>query len=312
MLQTSKLVVICLCHALCGHCSPAILMAWDAERCSRLCRYCELCQRHNIQAGAHRSNLHQLSVGAPMERVAFDILSFPDETAADTTCILVVCDNFTKWVEVFALPDHKAVSVADTLVTEVFLRFGAPRYLHSDQAPEFMGELMTELSVLLAIQHTLTCPYRPKSDGLVISDQYALHIFFDENLSDSDQDLPFLLCAYLATANASTRCSPNLLMLGHETNLPVDLMFPTVGYRGCRCHNEYVQRVKRFLEDNYEMVRQQLGAAAERQKCYYDAPKKSPIQGGGLCSIFFFTKSEEKAEFSIHWSIPHYGKSWGG
>ena len=246
---------------------------------ARWCRYCDLCQRHNTQAGAHRSNLHQLPVGAPMERVAFDILSFPDETADGNTCILVVCDYFTKWVEAFALPDHKAVSVADTLVTEVFLRFGVPRYLHSDQAPEFMGELMTELSVLLEIQRTRTCPYRPQSDGLVERFNRTLinmlSKFCDENRSDWDQHLPFLLCAYRATANASTGCSPNLMMLGRETNLPVDLMFPTVGYRGYRCHNEYVQRVKRFLEDNYEMARQQLGAAAERQKRYYDARTKN-------------------------------------
>ena len=57
-------------------------------------------------------------------------------------------------MEAFALPDHKAVSVADTLVTEIFLPFGVPRYLHSDQAPEFIEELMTELSALLEIQHT--------------------------------------------------------------------------------------------------------------------------------------------------------------
>ena len=62
---------------------------------ARWCRYCDLCQRHNTQAGAHRSNLHQLPVGAPMERVTFDILSFPDETADGNTCILVVCDYFT-------------------------------------------------------------------------------------------------------------------------------------------------------------------------------------------------------------------------
>ena len=234
------------------------------------CRYCDFCQRHNTQAGAHRSNLHQLPVGAPMESVAFDILSFPDETADGNTCILVVCDYFTKWVEAFALPGHKAVSVADTLVTEVFLRFGVPRYLHSDQAPEFMGELMNELSVLLEIQRTQTRSYRPQSDGLV--EQFnrtlisMLSKFCDENRSDWDQHLPFLLCAYQATANASTGCSPNLLMLGRETNLPVNFMFPTVEYRGYRCHNKYVQWVKRSLEDNYERARGQLGLPAERKK----------------------------------------------
>ena len=103
----------------------------------RWCKHCSVCQRRNLRPGAKRSGLHQEPIGVPMERLAFDILSFPEETTQGNTCILVICDYFTKWVEAFALPDHKAVTVADVLVTEVFLRFGMPRYLHSDQAPEF-------------------------------------------------------------------------------------------------------------------------------------------------------------------------------
>ena len=99
--------------------------------------------------------------------------------------------------------------------------------------------------------------------------------FCDENRSDWYHLVPFLLCAYQATANASTGCSPNLLMLGRETNLPVDLMFPTVEYRGYWCHNEYVQWVKHSLEDNYERARGRLGLAAECQKRYYDAHTKN-------------------------------------
>ena len=36
--------------------------------------------------------------------------------------------------------------VADTLVTGMFLRYGTPRIIHSDQAAEFQSELMKELT----------------------------------------------------------------------------------------------------------------------------------------------------------------------
>ena len=246
---------------------------------ARWCKFCALCQRHNLRPGAKRSMLQQVPIGTPMERVSFDILTFPEETSDGNTCILVICDYFTKWVEAFALADHKAATVADVLVTEVFLRFGVPRYLHSDQAPEFMGELMTELCKLLEIQRTRTCPYRPQSDDLVEWFNRTLITmlskFCEEHHDDWDQHLPYLLCAYRATANESTKCSPNLLMLGRETNLPVDLMFPPTEYRSYRCHNEYVEWVRCALEDNYERARQQLGAAAARQKSYYNVRTKS-------------------------------------
>ena len=128
-----------------------------------------------------------------------DILSLPVEWQAGNICILVVSDYFTKWAEAFALPDHKAITVADTLVTEMFLRYGTPRIIHSDQAAEFQSKLMKELYALLDIQQTRTAPYRPQSDGLIerlnrtilamLSKLYA------DNPEDWDDHLPYVMSA---------------------------------------------------------------------------------------------------------------------
>ena len=115
------------------------------ERCDPLVQTLQCMSIPKPMVCCSCSSLHQTTIGAPLERVAFDILSIPVETAEGNTCLLVICDYFTKWVEAFPLPDHRAITVADVLVTEVFLCFGVPRYLHSDQAPEFMSELMGEL-----------------------------------------------------------------------------------------------------------------------------------------------------------------------
>ena len=244
----------------------------------RWCRHCNTCQYHNLRSGARRSSLHQTTIGAPLERVAFDILSFPVETTEGNTCVLVICDYFTKWVEAFPLPDHRAVTVADVLVTEVFLRFGVPRYLHSDQAPEFMSELMGKLCELLEVQRTQTTPYRPQSDGLVERFNRTLidmlSKFCNEKQDDWDQHLPYLLCAYRSSVNDSTGCTPNLLMLGREITLPIDIMYPSPHYEKYRCHNEYVEWIRRTLQDSFDRARQQLLVASERQKRYYDVRTK--------------------------------------
>ena len=254
----------------------------------RWCRYCDFCQRHNTQAGAHRSKLHQLPVGAPMERVAFDILSFPDETA--DTCILVVCDYFTKWwkrlhfqtIKQFLLPIPWSLRYFFALGSLDISTLIRPQNLWRN----------SWLSFLFSWRYNAHEPVLTDHSQMALwNDLIGLNMlskFCDENHSDWDQHLPFLLCAYGATANASTGCSPNLLMLGRETNLPVDLMFPTVGYCDYRCHNEYVQRVKHFLEDNYEMARQQLGAAAERQKRYFDACTKNRQYREGVFVLRFY------------------------
>ena len=47
--------------------------------------------------------------------------------------VLVVVDQFSKWVECYALSDHTAERVSRTLVSEFIGRFGCPLELHSDQ-----------------------------------------------------------------------------------------------------------------------------------------------------------------------------------
>ena len=160
------------------------------------CQYCDCCQRRNLRQGPKHTTLHQEPVGSPMERVAFDILSFPEETDHGNKVVLVICDYFTKWTEAVPLKDHQASTVADALITQFFLRLGFPRIIHSDQAPEFTSELMQELCQLLEIHQSKTCPYRPQSDGLVERFNCTLidmlSKFCGERCDDWDDHLPYL------------------------------------------------------------------------------------------------------------------------
>ena len=47
--------------------------------------------------------------------------------------MLLVVDQFSKWVECYALSDHMAERVARTLVSEFIGRIGCPLELHSNQ-----------------------------------------------------------------------------------------------------------------------------------------------------------------------------------
>ena len=51
--------------------------------------------------------------------------------------------------------------------------------------------------------------------------------FCAENPETWDQHLPYVMCAYRSTVHGSTGCSPNLLMLGREIKLPIDILANT-------------------------------------------------------------------------------------
>jgi Mn-dependent DtxR family transcriptional regulator len=60
-------------------------------------------------------------------------------------------DYFTKWPEVYAIPNQEASTVAETLVTNFFCRFGIPRELHSDQGRNFESHLSQEVLQRLGV-----------------------------------------------------------------------------------------------------------------------------------------------------------------
>ena len=84
-------------------------------------KVCVQCKQRNARPGLKRSTLESSRVGRPMERIAFDILSFPITTDGGVNVVHVVYDYFSKLVEPFPLPDHhkgpefKGVSDRDIL-----------------------------------------------------------------------------------------------------------------------------------------------------------------------------------------------------
>ena len=129
------------------------------------CRRCDVCARCKPGPRRRRAKLGHVSVGAPLERVAVDIMGPLPKTDNEDEYLLVVGDYFTKWAEAFPLKNHTAQTVADVMVEEFVARYGLPRSLHSDQGREFESLLVTELCKLLRVKKTRTVPYNPKSDG---------------------------------------------------------------------------------------------------------------------------------------------------
>ena len=240
----------------------------------RWCQTCEPCQRRKLHQHA-RSPLTQDHVGAPLERIACDILSFTTQSTRGNTCALVVSDYFSKWAKVIPLADHRAEMVATALVLEVFLPFGTPKVIHTDQGREFQSELLAHLYRIMEIKRTRTSPYRPQSDGLVERLNRTmlemLSKFCAENTAAWDEMVPYVVSAYNSSKHSSTGLSPNLLFLGREITLPVDIIYGTEPLPpNARCLVDYVEKIREAMKNSFEFARDKLTSAAERQKKGYD------------------------------------------
>ena len=219
------------------------------------------------------SPLKQYVVGAPMERLAMDILGPLPLTPRGNRFVLVVTDYFTKWTESYAISNQEAVTVAEKLVAEFVCRFGVPRELHSDQGTNFESKVMAQVCKLLDIEKTRTSPLHPQSDGQVECYNRTLVEMLRGKLKESQEDwdlqLQPCMMAYRSSIHESTGETPNMLMLGREIEVPLDVITELTP-DSPPLTTEYALALQQRLAGAHEVARRHLGRAAERQKRNYD------------------------------------------
>ncbi|KAK3743518.1 hypothetical protein QZH41_015906, partial [Actinostola sp. cb2023] len=250
------------------------------HRCSQTvrdwCRRCDLCAARKKPQRTPRAAMRNYNVGAPMERVALDVLGPLPESDNSNKYVLVVADYFTKWTEAYAIPNQEAVTVATKVVDEFVARFGVPLQIHSDQGRNFESAVFKEMCTLLGIEKTRTTPLHPQSDGMVERYNRTLESmmakFTAENQRDWDVHLPLLMMAYRTAVHETTGCTPSMLMLGREAAMPVDLLMghPPDDSRGTANRSEYAGKLLKRMETVHRFARQHLKHETERQKRYYD------------------------------------------
>ena len=123
----------------------------------------------------------------------------------------------------------ETVTIDKLMVEQVMSQFVVPKSLHSDQGKQFKRKIFTEMCKILDIKKTRTSPYHPECDGLVERFNKTLltmlRTLVDENQSEWDDLLLYVLMAYRSVEIETTGYSHNYLMLGRGVGTPLDIAF---------------------------------------------------------------------------------------
>ena len=163
-------------------------------------------------------------------------------------------------------------------------RFACPLEIHTDQGKNFDGKLFTSVFKLLKLTKTRTTPYRPCSNRQV--ERYnrtllqLIRCFLSGNQKSQDQHLQQLAGAIRSTVNLRTGFTPNMMMLGREILLPVDLMLGVDKEKLNTSSAEYVDRLRKMLQKVHTLASEILLSTQMSQKRDYDLKQFTPMKLG--------------------------------
>lgn len=190
--------------------------------------------------------------------------------------ILVATDVFTKYVEIWAVPNQTAEVCASIILNDVIARWGAPLTIHTNQGAAFESRMFGKLCQMLSVKKTRSRARHPQGNGQVERFNRTLlrmvRAYLVDQQDDWDMYLGCLAGAYRATPHRSTAMTPNMLALGREVRLPQDMVFPTTSglSEDMPSPGSYVDKLQERMHLAHRIAREHLQKVMRYSKGIYD------------------------------------------
>ena len=238
----------------------------------RHCRSCLVCASRKGTRGTLKPPLQPIPVGGPFHRVAVDILKLP-LTSNGNRYVAVFMDYLTKWPEAFAIPDQKAETIAPLFLEHIVCRHGIPEELLSDRGANFLSNLIQEICKVLGVKKINTSGYHPQTDGLVEKFNATLINMIAKSTSDGaewDTRLPYVLFAYRASLQESTKESPFFLLYGRDPRVPTSTVLTYQRSPYTIDIDDYKSEMMTSLSQAWKLAQENIKIAQKHQKTQYD------------------------------------------
>ena len=193
--------------------------------CRQFVRKCPCCQKMSQLRTPILAQKFTLSTYTPMERIYADSIGPLPADEKDNKYILVIIDAFTRWIELYAIPDTTA-EIAARCLLDWTGRFGTPIQIMSDGGSQFVNELWEAYSELLGTQKIESFAGSHEENGIVerANKEVMRHlraIVFDKKLQTKDWSIYLPLVQRIMNGHpvGVTGISPAQLLFGNAVSL---------------------------------------------------------------------------------------------
>ena len=198
---------------------------------AKVCRTCEICRQNDSQTVHSAGEAKPIQIKEPFELVGMDLLQLPT-TDRGHNYLLVMVDYFTRYPYTCPLKTKETAEVAVGVMNFCSL-FGSPKKILSDQGPEFVSSVMDTLLASRYIDHLVSSPYHPQTNGTVerfnrtIID--LLKKLGGDQPRDWDQWLPYAMMLLRWQRHSTTGHSPSELLFGRKAGVFEESVLPKSG-----------------------------------------------------------------------------------
>lgn len=155
----------------------------------------------------------------PFRMIAMDFIGPYPTSKNGNKFLLVVVDMFSKYVIMKPIRNSSAKITVDRLKKEVFLKFGVPETLVSDNGPQLKSQLFKDFLSDFGVRHWLTASYHPQANPTEAANKTigtAIRAYIRDNESHTSWDVHVdeIAFALNSSVHSTTKHTPHQIIFG--------------------------------------------------------------------------------------------------
>jgi transposase InsO family protein len=191
-----------------------------SSQVKKYCNRCDVCQASKTRTVANKPHMGQPKRAEfPWQFVSVDFLGPLIRSKTGKLHLLVVTDWFSKYVILQPMRAAEAKSLVKFMEEQVFLVFGVPEVLVSDNGSQFTSKHFASLLEKYQVHHFKGAAYHPQSNPAERINKVinaSLRCYVGDDHRTWDEAIGKIAHAINGSKHASTKFTPNFINFGRE------------------------------------------------------------------------------------------------
>ncbi|KAG5883462.1 hypothetical protein JTB14_030884 [Gonioctena quinquepunctata] len=212
-------------------------------------------------------------VDRPFQLVCYDLMGPLPRSNRGFKFILVMVDNFSKFSLVISLRNSTAKLICTAVENHLFLMFGPPKFLLSDNGSQFQSKEFKNLLANYAVKQIFTAHYHAQANPTERANktlETMIRCYVSENHKEWDKMLSKVACAIRTQVHESMGRTPYFVVFGREFPINLEIGLPDSSGDFTVDQEILARDRSEPLHQLYKEVKGKLLKAAEKNKRYYD------------------------------------------